>query len=227
MRVVRIRNDQQIGVLANLLASISENGGSIGSIQLLTETSQHVVREITVYADDEIHLERVLEAMRANPGTVVVEVRDEVLELHQKGKIAVRSRYVIDSMTTLRRVYTPGVAEVCRKIAADPSAARLYTSISHMVAIVTDGTAVLGLGDIGPQAAMPVMEGKAMLMETLVGLSGVPILLNTKDPDEIVQAVAAIAPTFAAIQLEDISAPRCFRDRIALAGHARHPRHAR
>jgi malate dehydrogenase (oxaloacetate-decarboxylating) len=210
MRVVRVRNDQQIGVLANLLASISENGGSIGSIQLLTETSQHVVREITVYADDETHLERVLEAMRANAGTVVVEVRDEVLELHQKGKIAVRSRYQVDSMTTLRRVYTPGVAEVCRRIAADPSQARLYTSISHMVAIVTDGTAVLGLGDIGPLAAMPVMEGKAMLMETLVGLSGVPILLNTKDPDEIVQAVAAIAPTFAAIQLEDISAPRCF-----------------
>ena len=210
MRVVRVRNDQNLGVLANLLASISENGGSIGSIQLLTETSQHVVREITVYAEDENHLERILDAMRANLGTVVVEVRDEVLELHQKGKIAVRSRYQIDSMTTLRRVYTPGVAEVCRKIAADPSMARLYTSISHMVAIATDGTAVLGLGDIGPQAAMPVMEGKAMLMETLVGLSGVPILLNTKDPDEIVQAVAAIAPTFAAIQLEDISAPRCF-----------------
>jgi malate dehydrogenase (oxaloacetate-decarboxylating) len=210
MRVVRVRNDQQIGVLANLLAAISENGGSIGSIQLLTETSQHVVREITVYADDEIHLEHILEAMRANPGTVVVEVRDEVLELHQKGKIAVRSRYQIDSMTTLRRVYTPGVAEVCRRIAADPSQARLYTSISHMVAIVTDGTAVLGLGDIGPRAGMPVMEGKAMLMESLVGLSGVPILLDTKDPDEIVQAVAAIAPTFAAIQLEDISAPRCF-----------------
>ena len=210
MRVVRVRNDQRIGVLANLLAAISENGGNIGSIQLLTETSQHVVREITVYAEDEPHLEHVLAAMRANPGTVVVEVRDEVLELHQKGKIAVRSRYQIDSMNTLRRVYTPGVAEVCRRIAADPSQARLYTSISHMVAIVTDGTAVLGLGDIGPQAAMPVMEGKAMLMESLVGLSGVPVLLNTKDPNEIVQAVAAIAPTFAAIQLEDISAPRCF-----------------
>jgi malate dehydrogenase (oxaloacetate-decarboxylating) len=210
MRVVRVRNDQKLGVLANLLASISENGGSIGSIQLLNETSQHMVRDITVYADDEASLERVLEAMRANAGTVIVEVRDEVLELHQKGKIAVRSRYEIDSMTTLRRVYTPGVAEVCRKIAADPSLARHYTSISHMVAIVTDGTAVLGLGNIGPQAGMPVMEGKAMLMESLVGLSGVPILLNTKDPDEIVQAVAAIAPTFAAIQLEDISAPRCF-----------------
>ena len=210
MRVVRVRNDQEIGLLARLLSAISGVGGSVGTLQLLTETSQHVVRDITVYAEDESHLERVLAAMRANSGTVIVEVRDEVLELHQKGKIAVRSRYQIDSMTTLRRVYTPGVAEVCRKIAADPSLARLYTSISHMVAIVTDGTAVLGLGDIGPQAAMPVMEGKAMLMETLVGLSGVPILLNTKDPDEIVQAVAAIAPTFAAIQLEDISAPRCF-----------------
>jgi malate dehydrogenase (oxaloacetate-decarboxylating) len=210
MRVVRVRNDQKIGVLANLLSAISENGGNIGSVQLLTDTSQHVVRDITVYADDETHLENVLAAVRANPGTVVVEVRDEVLELHQKGKIAVRSRYQIDSMNTLRRVYTPGVAEVCRRIAADPTQARLYTSISHMVAIVTDGTAVLGLGDIGAQAGMPVMEGKAMLMESLVGLSGVPILLNTKDPDEIVQAVAAIAPTFAAIQLEDISAPRCF-----------------
>ncbi len=210
MRVVRVRNEQEIGLLARLLAAISEVGGSVGTLQLLTDTSQHVVRDITVYAEDEAHFKRVLAAMRANPGTVIVEVRDEVLELHQKGKIAVRSRYVIDSMTTLRRVYTPGVAEVCRKIAADPSSARLYTSISHMVAIVTDGTAVLGLGDIGPQAAMPVMEGKAMLMETLVGLSGVPILLNTKDPNEIVQAVAAIAPTFAAIQLEDISAPRCF-----------------
>ncbi|GAB4416364.1 MAG: NAD(P)-dependent oxidoreductase [Anaerolineales bacterium] len=210
IRVVRVRNDQQIGLLARLLAGISDNGGSVGSIQLLTETSKHTIRDITIYADDDAHMERLIESMRRNPGTHIVEVRDEVLELHQKGKIAVRSRYEIDSMNTLRRVYTPGVAEVCRRIAADPSQARLYTSISHMVAIVTDGTAVLGLGDIGPQAGMPVMEGKAMLMESLVGLSGVPILLSTKDPEQIVAAVAAIAPTFAAIQLEDISAPRCF-----------------
>jgi malate dehydrogenase (oxaloacetate-decarboxylating) len=210
MRVVRVRNDQEIGLLARLLTAISEAGGSVGTLQLLNESSQHVVRDITIYADDETRLEAVLEAIRSNPGTVVVEIRDEVLELHQKGKIAVRSRYEIDSMTTLRRVYTPGVAEVCRRIAADPSQARLYTSISHMVAIVTDGTAVLGLGDIGPLAGMPVMEGKAMLMETLVGLSGVPILLDTRDPGAIIQTVAAIAPTFAAIQLEDISAPRCF-----------------
>ena len=210
MRTVRVRNEQKIGTLARLMAAISDMGASVGSIELINETAQSVVRDITVYAEDTLHMDKVIEAMRANPGTRVLEIRDEVLELHQKGKIAIRSRYPIDSLTTLRRVYTPGVAEVCLKIADDPALARLYTSVSHMVAIVTDGTAVLGLGDIGALASMPVMEGKAMLMETLVGLSGVPILLNTKDPDGIVNAIAAIAPTFAAIQLEDISAPRCF-----------------
>jgi len=209
-RIIRVRNSQKKGVLAKLLTAIAGAGGSAGSIMLLTETSQHVVRDITVYTEDETQLIAVIDAMHDNEGTKVLEVRDEVLELHQKGKIAVRARFPIESLTTLRRVYTPGVAEVCLRIAKDPSMARLYTSISHMVAIVTDGTAVLGLGDIGAVAGMPVMEGKAMLMESLVGLSGIPILLNTKDPDEIVNAIAAIAPTFAAIQLEDISAPRCF-----------------
>ncbi|HND47671.1 MAG TPA: malic enzyme-like NAD(P)-binding protein [Anaerolineales bacterium] len=210
MRKVRIRNSQKKGVLGKLLTAVAEAGGNVGSINLLTETSRHVVRDITITAEDEKSLAAVLAAMETNEGTKILEVRDEVLELHQKGKIAIRSRYPIESLTTLRRVYTPGVAEVCNRIAKDPSQARLYTSISHMVAIVTDGTAVLGLGDIGPLAGMPVMEGKAMLMETLVGLSGIPILLNTKDTDQIVNTVAAIAPTFAAIQLEDISAPRCF-----------------
>jgi malate dehydrogenase (oxaloacetate-decarboxylating) len=210
MRTVRVRNSQARGVLARLLTAVSDEGGDIGSIEMLTETSQHVVRDITIYAEDEAHMERILGAIREIENSRVIQVRDEVLELHIKGKIAIRSRYPIDSMTTLRRVYTPGVAEVCRKIAADPSMAWTYTSISHMVAIVTDGTAVLGLGDIGSLAGMPVMEGKAMLMETLVGLSGVPILLDTKDTEEIIAAVKAIAPTFAAIQLEDISAPRCF-----------------
>lgn len=210
MRTVRVRNEQKVGTLARLLAAVSSMGASVGSIEMLNETAHSVVRDITIYADDTEHMDKVIEAMRTNEGTRVLEVRDEVLALHQKGKIAIRSRFPIDSIATLRRVYTPGVAEVCLKIADDPELARLYTSISHMVAIVTDGSAVLGLGDIGPLASMPVMEGKAMLMETLVGLSGMPILLNTKDPDEIVRAVSAIAPTFAAVQLEDISAPRCF-----------------
>jgi len=210
MRTVRVRNVQETGTLARLLAAISNMGASVGSIEMLTETAQSVVRDMTVYADDAEHMDHVIETMRTNEGTRVLEVRDEVLQLHQKGKIAIRSRFPIDSIATLRRVYTPGVAEVCLKIADDPELAQLYTSISHMVAIVTDGTAVLGLGDIGPLASMPVMEGKAMLMETLVGLSGMPILLNTKDTDQIIQAITAIALTFSAIQLEDISAPRCF-----------------
>jgi malate dehydrogenase (oxaloacetate-decarboxylating) len=211
LRIVRVVNSHEIGTLGRLLSAITTVGGNVGSIELLNESSTQVVRDITIFADDEKHLELILEAIRKNHGTKLLDVRDEVLAMHLKGKIAIRSRYKIDSITTLRRVYTPGVAEVCLKIAKDPKLAHMYTSISHLVAIVTDGTAVLGLGDIGAVAGMPVMEGKAMLMETLVGLSGMPILLNTKDPDEIIKTVAAIAPTFAAIQLEDISAPRCFR----------------
>ncbi len=211
LRIVRVVNAHEIGTFGRLLSAITAVGGNVGNIELLNESTNQVVREITIFADDEKHLELLLEAIRRNRGTKLLDVRDEVMALHFKGKIAVRSRYPIDSIATLQKVYTPGVAEVCMKIARDPKLAHTYTSISHLVAIVTDGTAVLGLGDIGSLAGMPVMEGKAMLMETLVGLSGVPILLNTKDPDEIIKVVAAIAPTFAAIQLEDISAPRCFR----------------
>ncbi len=210
MRTIRCRNPQNIGTLAKLLTAIADSGGYVGAIRTVSEGHQAVVRDITVYADDERQLATIIEDMEANPGTRVLAVRDEVLELHQQGKIAIRSRYAIDDVYTMRRVYTPGVAEVCMKIAEMPELARTYTAISHLIAIVTDGTAILGLGDIGPVAGMPVMEGKAMLMESLVGLSGVPILLNTKDTDEIVQTVKNIAPTFAAIQLEDISAPRCF-----------------
>jgi malate dehydrogenase (oxaloacetate-decarboxylating) len=211
LRIVRVVNAHEIGTFGRLLSAITAVGGNVGNIELLNESTNQVVREITIFADDENQLELILEAIRKNRGTKLLDVRDEVLALHFKGKIAVRSRYPIDSIATLQKVYTPGVAEVCIKIAKDPKLAHTYTSISHLVAIVTDGTAVLGLGDIGPLAGMPVMEGKAMLMETLVGLSGVPILLNTKDPDDIIKIITAIAPTFAAIQLEDISAPRCFR----------------
>ncbi|MGZ6347593.1 MAG: malic enzyme-like NAD(P)-binding protein, partial [Anaerolineales bacterium] len=211
LRIVRVANAHEIGTFVRLLSAITAVGGNVGDIELLNESTNQVVREITIFADNEKQLEIILEAIRKNRGTKLLDVRDEVLALHLKGKIAVRSRYPIDSIATLQKVYTPGVAEVCMKIAKDPALAHTYTSTCHLVAIVTDGTAVLGLGDIGPLAGMPVMEGKAMLMETLVGLSGVPILLNTKDPDDIIKVVAAIAPTFAAIQLEDISAPRCFR----------------
>ncbi len=210
MRTIRVRNEQQLGTLGRLLVAVADAGGDVGEVRLIQETSRYTLRDISIYTQDEAHMERVLQAMQANPGTRILAVLDEVLELHQKGKIAIRSRLAVDSLSILRRVYTPGVAEVCLRIVKDPSLARQYTAISHLVAIVTDGTAVLGLGDIGPVAGMPVMEGKAMLMETLVGLSGVPILLDSKDPDQIVHTIETIAPTFSAIHLEDISAPRCF-----------------
>jgi len=209
-RTLRCRLQQTPGSLGRLLTAVGDQGGLIGEIRTIHQGGSAVDRDITVYADDVKHLDRLIKVVEATEGVRLLEVRDEVLELHQGGKIAIRSRYDISDLSTLRRVYTPGVAEVSLKIRDNPSLARRFTSIRHLVAIITDGTAVLGLGDIGPLAAMPVMEGKASLLETLTGLSGMPILLDTKDPDEIVEAVVHIAPTFAAIQLEDISAPRCF-----------------
>jgi malate dehydrogenase (oxaloacetate-decarboxylating) len=209
-RTFRCRLEQKPGNLGRLLSAVGDQGGMIGEIRAIQMGGSAVDRDITIYADDLQHLDRLIRTVESTPGAQLLEVRDQVLEMHQGGKIAIRSRYDISSLATLRRVYTPGVAEVCLKIRDDPSLARRFTSIRHLVAIVTDGTAVLGLGDIGPKAGMPVMEGKASLLETFTGLSGMPILLDTKDPDEIVETVVHIAPTFAAIQLEDISAPRCF-----------------
>jgi malate dehydrogenase (oxaloacetate-decarboxylating) len=210
LRTFRCRLPQAPGSLGRLLTAIGDQGGLIGEIRIVQMASSIIVRDITVYADDLPHIERLVGLIRGLPGLELLEVRDEVLEMHQGGKIAIRSRYDISSLSMLRRVYTPGVAEVSLKIKEDPSLARRFTAIKHLVAIVTDGTAVLGLGDIGPKAAMPVMEGKASLLETLTGLSGMPILLATKDAEEIIRTVVAISPTFGAIQLEDISAPRCF-----------------
>jgi malate dehydrogenase (oxaloacetate-decarboxylating) len=210
MRTFRVRLVQSPGVLGGLLAIIGKANGNIGEIRTIHMGIEAEDRDITVFADDAAHIDLLIETIKAYPPAEILEVRDEVLEIHQGGKIAIRSRYEINNLPTLRKVYTPGVAEVCLKIKEDSSLARRFTAIRHFVAIVTDGTAVLGLGDIGPKAAMPVMEGKACLMETLTGLSGVPILLNTKDPEEIIRTVVCMAPTFSAVQLEDISAPRCF-----------------
>ena len=210
MRTFRCRLQQKPGVLGALLSAIGAGSGYLGEIKTVQMGNKAVIRDVVVFADDQPHMDKLVQIVRNTPDVELLEIRDEVLEMHQGGKIAIRSRYKIDTLSQLRKVYTPGVAEVCLQIEKDPSLARRFTSIRHFVAIVTDGSAVLGLGDIGPLAAMPVMEGKATLMETLVGLSGIPVLINTKDTRQIVDTVANIAPTFSAIQLEDISAPRCF-----------------
>src|SRR5262245_11878133 len=135
---------------------------------------------------------------------------DAVFELHRGGKMAVESTVPLSTREDLSLAYTPGVARVCAAIAADPALAYDYTWVSHTVAVVTDGSAVLGLGNIGPRAAMPVMEGKAVLFKQFGGVDAVPICLDTQDPDEIVRTVTALAPSFGGINLEDIAAPRCF-----------------
>src|SRR3990170_1275867 len=152
-----------------------------------------------------------------NAGGIIGDIIDPVLEVHRGGKIRVKATMEIEGISTIRKIYTPGVAKVCRVIRENPQKAYDYTAIYNTVAIVTNGTAILGLGDIGAVAGMPVMEGKAALFDVLVGVNGVPILIQSKDPEEIIRTVAAIAPTFGAIKLEDIKAPECFEieDRLS------------
>jgi len=168
------------------------------------------VRDVTVLADDAAHLDTIVEAMRGVDGAEVVEISDRTFLMHLGGKIEVVPKHRVNTRDDLSMAYTPGVARVAKAIADDPSRVWNLTIKRHTVAVVTDGTAVLGLGDIGPEAALPVMEGKAMLFKEFGGVDAFPICLATRDVDEIVAAVEAIAPGFGGINLEDIAAPRCF-----------------
>src|SRR5205814_688696 len=165
---------------------------------------------ITIYAHDEVHAQRIIDRVNSMEGVRVVHVSDRTFLLHLGGKIEVKSKIPIRTRDDLSMAYTPGVARVCMAIAEDPGKAWILTIKGNTIAVVTDGTAVLGLGDIGPLAAMPVMEGKAMLFKEFAGLDAFPICLDTKNPEEIIETVARIAPVFGGINLEDISAPRCF-----------------
>src|SRR5205807_4368828 len=169
-----------------------------------------MVRDITFDAKSEAHAKHVVERLHALPGVRVRSASDRVFLLHLGGKISTRSKVPIKTRNTLSMAYTPGVARVCRAIALDKSKAYAFTSKANSVAVVTDGSAILGLGNLGPEAAMPVMEGKIMLLREFAEIDGWPICLATQETEAIVQAVTAIAPTFGAINLEDISAPRCF-----------------
>ncbi|OGO46955.1 MAG: hypothetical protein A2W34_06300 [Chloroflexi bacterium RBG_16_64_32] len=209
-RTLRVKDVNQVGVLASVLGVIARHGGNVGDIRIVSQGRTVVVRDLDVLMESLADLDDVLAELDAMPESTVLEVRDEVLSAHAGGKIRMVSKLPIDTFAELGRVYTPGVGEVCRRIHEAPGMADLYTTISNTVAIVSDGSAVLGLGNLGPVASMPVLEGKAALLARLVGVSAVPIALRTQDPDEIVAAVCSISPTFGVIQLEDIASPRCF-----------------
>jgi malate dehydrogenase (oxaloacetate-decarboxylating) len=207
---VRLELANLPGMFAKVAATLAEEGANLGAVDLVSATADRMVRDVTFDVQNESHGERVLSRLSELPQVAVLSASDRIFLLHLGGKIQVQSKLAISTRNVLSMVYTPGVGRVSQAIARDKTKAYAFTSKCNSVAIVTDGSAVLGLGNLGPEAALPVMEGKAMLFKELAGIDAWPICLGTQDPDEIVRTVQAIAPGFGAINLEDISAPRCF-----------------
>jgi malate dehydrogenase (oxaloacetate-decarboxylating) len=207
---LRVEIDHLPGMLGKVASAIGDAGGTIGAVDLVQVEGSHTVRDITVETGDASDWPPLTDAVNAVPGARVLDTTDRTFLLHLGGKVEVSNKAPLKSRDDLSMAYTPGVARVCSAIHDDPDKAFQYTIKRNTVAVVSDGTAVLGLGDIGPRAAMPVMEGKAMLFKEFGGVDAFPICLDTKDTDEIVSVVKAIAPGFGGINLEDISAPRCF-----------------
>src|SRR5437763_4509423 len=207
---IRVEIEHKPGMLGLVATAIGHAGGTIGSVDLVRSDDRHTLRDITVDASGPEHWEQIVAAIDDLPAARVVETTDRTFLLHVGGKIEQHNKAPLKTRDDLSMAYTPGVARVCAAIAEDRDRAFQYTIKRNTVAVVSDGTAVLGLGDIGPEAAMPVMEGKAMLFKEFGGVDAFPICLDTKDPDATVAAVQAIAPGFGGINLEDISAPRCF-----------------
>ncbi|MGH7355196.1 MAG: malic enzyme-like NAD(P)-binding protein [Candidatus Rokuibacteriota bacterium] len=209
-QTVRLEIKNVPGMLGRVTSAIGKAGGDIGAIDLVQAGKATVIRDISFNARDERHGHQVVERLRAIRGITVVNVSDRTFLMHLGGKIEVRGKVALKTRDDLSMAYTPGVARVCMAIHHDPQKAYTLTVKQNTVAVVTDGTAVLGLGDIGPSAAQPVMEGKAVIFKEFAGVDAFPLCLATKDVDEIVMIVKAIAPVFGGINLEDISAPRCF-----------------
>jgi malate dehydrogenase (oxaloacetate-decarboxylating) len=207
---IRLRLHNSPGMLGEVTSAIGRAGGQIGAIDIVDAGDTSVVRDIRVDARDRDHWSDIMDAVKGVEGIELIEVQDRTFRLHLGGKITQRNKHRLETRDDLSMAYTPGVARVCMAIHEDPEKAFRYTIKSNYVAVVTDGTAVLGLGDIGPEAALPVMEGKAMLLKEFADVNAFPICLDTTDPDEIVATVRAIAPVFGGINLEDISSPRCF-----------------
>ena len=207
---LRVEFDRRPGMLGMVASAIGDSGGSIGDIETVELGDVMAIREITIDAIDREHGQAIVAAVDAIDGAEVLEATDRTFELHRGGKIYTGLKTGIRTRDDLSMAYTPGVARVCQAIEDNPDRAHELTIKSNTVAVVSDGTAVLGLGDIGPEAAMPVMEGKAVLFKEFADVDAFPICLDTKDADEIVQTVKLLAPGFGGINLEDISSPRCF-----------------
>jgi malate dehydrogenase (oxaloacetate-decarboxylating) len=208
--VLRVEIDHRPGMLGLVATAIGDAGGSITSVDLVEIEHGHTLRDITVETAGTDHAQAIGDEVDLFDGAAVIEITDRTFQLHVGGKIEQRNKLPLRTRDDLSMAYTPGVARVCMAIHEDRDKAFQYTIKRNTVAVVSDGSAVLGLGDIGPEAAMPVMEGKAVLFKEFGGVDAFPICLSTKDPDEIVRTVQNIAPGFGGINLEDISAPRCF-----------------
>jgi malate dehydrogenase (oxaloacetate-decarboxylating) len=207
---IRAEYPNNPGALGSITSRIGEVGGDITAVDIVHSSRSKIVRDLSVNARDVAHGQSIVATVKAIPGIHVVNVSDATFLMHLRGKLEIQSKSPLKTRNDLSMAYTPGVGRICMAIYDDPEAVWNLTIKSNTVAVVTDGTAVLGLGDIGPEAAMPVMEGKAMLFKELAGVDAWPVCLATKDPDEIVETVKNIAPGFGGINLEDISAPRCF-----------------
>jgi malate dehydrogenase (oxaloacetate-decarboxylating) len=207
---LRVRLDNRPGSLGRLASALGEAGGNISAIGGFDVRGPALEEDIVFNCSSEEHIERVRQAVQDLDGVEILEFLDRTYLMHDGGKIEVLARMPVNDRDDLSMAYTPGVARVCRTIAEDPKRVHDLTIKKNTVAIVTDGTAVLGLGDIGPEASLPVMEGKALLFKHFAGVDGFPICLDVTTPDEIVETVCRIAPTFGGINLEDIAAPECF-----------------
>jgi len=196
--------------ISRLTTAVEKAGGIVTALDVTASGHDRLRIDVTCAASDTDHAQDIVEALRALEGVVVHKVSDRTFLMHLGGTIEMASKHPIRNRDDLSMVYTPGVARVCEAIAANPEDARRLTVKRNSVAVVTDGSAVLGLGNIGPAAALPVMEGKAALFKRFAGIDAWPLCLDTQDPDEIVSIVKAVSPGFAGINLEDISAPRCF-----------------
>ena len=202
--------DNVPGTLGRLCTAIGEAGGNIGALDGFDVRGPVLRRSLVVLCRDEEHQVRIVEAVRKLSGVTLLDWWDRTFKMHEAGKIEVLSTVPVNDRDDLSMAYTPGVARICTAIEKDPGLSHDYTIRKNSVAIVSNGTAVLGLGDIGPEGAMPVMEGKALLFKEFGGIDGFPICINARTADEVVDFVQRIAPTFGGINLEDIKAPECF-----------------